>query len=88
MQTIELNVQGMTCSSCVKHVNAALNQLAGVTTVEVDLDAGRVSVTGSADAGALINALDNEGYPAQIVVAADNGSKAASSTGKGGCCCR
>ncbi|WP_090199059.1 heavy-metal-associated domain-containing protein [Pseudomonas pohangensis] len=66
MQTIELNVQGMTCSSCVKHVNASLNQLAGVTSVEVDLTAGRVRVTGSVEAEPLITALDSVGYPAQL----------------------
>lgn len=88
MSTIEMNVQGMTCGSCVKHVNAALNQLAGVTAVEVDLDAGRVSVKGSADAGALISALDAAGYPAQLAAATEIGSKADSGTGKGGCCCR
>lgn len=88
MNTIELNVQGMTCGSCVKHVNAALNPLAGVTAVEVDLSAGRVRVTGSAEAAALISALDTAGYPAQLAAATDSDTKPASSAGKGGCCCR
>ncbi len=69
MQTIELNVQGMTCGSCVKHVSAALRQLAGVSAVEVDLSAGRVRIEGSASAEALISALDGEGYPAQLASA-------------------
>lgn len=67
MQTIELNVQGMTCGSCVKHVNAALSQLAGVSSVDVDLSNGRVRVTGSADTEAMISALDSAGYCAQPV---------------------
>lgn len=67
MQTIELNVQGMTCGSCVKHVKAALSQLAGVSSVDVDLSSGRVRVTGSANTEAMISALDSAGYCAQPV---------------------
>jgi copper chaperone len=89
MSTIELNVQGMTCGSCVKHVSAALNQLAGVTTVEVDLAAALVRVTGSAHAEALIAALDNAGYPAQTATAvAASSATPAKNASKGGCCCR
>lgn len=67
MQTIELNVQGMTCGSCVKHVTAALSQLAEVSSVDVDLSSGRVRVTGSANTEAMISALDSAGYCAQPV---------------------
>lgn len=88
MKTIELNVQGMTCGSCVKHVSAALSPLAGVTAVEVDLGAGLVRVTGSADAEALITALDNAGYPAQSAASTVCSTKPATSDSKGGCCCR
>lgn len=88
MNTIELNVQGMSCGSCVKHVNAALSQLAGVTAVEVDLSAGSVRVTGFAGTDALVSALDHAGYPAQIVTVASNDAKPVERSGKGGCCCR
>jgi copper chaperone len=64
MNTIELTVQSMTCGSCVKHVSAALKQLGAVSSVEVDLAAGLVRVTGSAPVEALITALDDAGYPA------------------------
>jgi len=40
-----LHVQGMTCGHCKKAVEGALTKLAGVSTAEVDLDAGKVAVT-------------------------------------------
>ena len=37
MSEINLNVSGMTCGSCVKHVTNALKALDGVVDVNVDL---------------------------------------------------
>lgn len=70
MSSIELNVEKMTCGSCVKHVTEALNAVTGVNSVEVDLDKARVKVSGQADSQALINALDEAGYPATAASAA------------------
>lgn len=81
MSTIELNVQGMSCGSCVKHISEALQPLAGVAAVEVDLQAGRVRVSGTPDSAALIAALDDAGYPAQLATPA-----AAPKTGCCGAC--
>ncbi|MOA02319.1 Copper-transporting P-type ATPase [compost metagenome] len=82
MSTIELNVQDMTCGACVKHVTAALSPLPGVAAVEVDLQAGRVRVSGTPDNAALIAALDEAGYPAQLATQAS--PPTADKTG--GCC--
>lgn len=93
MNTIELQVQGMTCGSCVKHVSKALQAVPGVTHVEVDLASGRARVDGDFQAGgaSLIAALANEDYPATIAAGAVGPSKTAgcqSSQGsKIGCCC-
>ncbi|MBF7731714.1 heavy-metal-associated domain-containing protein [Pseudomonas sp. N040] len=87
MRTIELNVQGMSCGSCVKHINAALAALAalaGVDAVEVDLPAGRVRVTGNAEAALLIATLDDAGYPAQA--ASPAAAAAAKPAGCGSSC--
>lgn len=65
MNSIELQVQGMSCGACVKHVSQALQALEGVDQVSVNLDDGRVSVGGNADAQSLIAALDAAGYPAR-----------------------
>ncbi|HYQ39739.1 MAG TPA: cation transporter [Pseudomonas sp.] len=79
MSSIELDVQDMTCGSCVKHVTEALQSVPGVAAVEVELASGRVRVSGTPDSAALLAALDEAGYGAQL---AD--TPAAAKTG--GCC--
>ncbi len=44
MATATLNVKGMHCISCVRRVEKALNQVAGVSTVKVDLIGGKAVV--------------------------------------------
>lgn len=41
---ITLHVEGMTCSSCVRHVEGALRQLNGVDKIEVRLKERKVRV--------------------------------------------
>lgn len=67
MQTIELDVQGMSCLNCVKHVTQALQAVSGVDAVAVDLASGHVKVTTSAVVAseALIAALKEADYGAQ-----------------------
>jgi copper chaperone len=96
MNTVELDVQGMTCGSCVKHVTKALQSVPGVSHVNVDLANGRARVEGDLPSGAqpLIAALASEDYPAQVASGADplQASKTAgchTGTGsKSGCCCK
>ena len=66
MQTIDLDVQGMGCSGCVKHVKKALQAVPGVDAVAVDLASGHVKVTTSAPvtSASLIAALKDEDYVA------------------------
>ena len=66
MSAIQLNVTEMTCNNCVKHVTDALNAVAGVEAIEVNLEKGKVTVKGSADSQALVSALDAAGYPTAI----------------------
>ena len=67
MNTIDLQVEGMSCGSCVKHVTQALQSLPGVGGVEVDLTSGRVRVSGELAPGgdSLLMALTEEGYPSE-----------------------
>ena len=44
-QTITLNIQGMTCGGCVKSVTNALNQVAGVQSVDVSLDHNNATIS-------------------------------------------
>ncbi|MEU7620294.1 cation transporter [Micromonospora rifamycinica] len=57
-------VKGMTCGHCVSAVSAEVAALDGVTEVQVDLAAGRVTVTsaGPLDTGAVRAAVDEAGY--------------------------
>lgn len=59
-----LQVSGMTCNGCVKHVTTALRAVPGVTAVEVDLASGRAKVVGEAAVPALIAAVTDAGYEA------------------------
>lgn len=45
MQSVTLNVLGMSCGHCVQSIEGALGKLAGVESAKVDLSAGQVSVT-------------------------------------------
>jgi copper chaperone CopZ len=89
METINLTVSGMTCGACVKHVEKAINSIAGVEKVEVDLASGAVKVEGnvSQQVKEMIAALEEDGYQAQVTT--DLSSKAKSGSCKSGssCCC-
>ena len=62
---IQLSVKGMTCASCVAHVEKAVQGIDGVESAEVNLatEEARVQVRG-ASAAALIRAIEKAGYQA------------------------
>ena len=63
-----LEVSGMSCGSCIRHVAHALKQLDGVADVEVRLESGEVEVRHDASLAPpreLVAALDGAGYPAR-----------------------
>lgn len=64
--TTELTVSGMTCGHCEKAVEGALKGVPGVQNVRVDLQAGKATVEGEADPQALVQAVTEEGYGAQL----------------------
>lgn len=63
---ITLSVTGMTCDHCVQSVTKALQAVAGVEKVSVSLDTGRARVDGKAGPGALVRAVEEEGYKARV----------------------
>jgi copper chaperone CopZ len=89
METINLNVSGMTCGACVKHVEKAINSIAGVQKVEVDLASGAVKVEGnvSQHVKEMITALEVEGYPAQVTTDVSSKAKSGSCRSGSSCCC-
>lgn len=63
METIVLNVNGMMCQMCVKHVTKALEGVAGVETVVVSLENKNATVTGkNISRDALVTAVVEAGY--------------------------
>ncbi len=68
-----LDVMGMSCPSCVSHINKALRDVEGVASVEVRMQDGRVLVrhdAGAAPIDTLIEALGEVGYEASPSAAA------------------
>jgi copper chaperone len=45
METIQLNIQGMTCNGCVNSVKNVLQKVHGVANVEVSLEQNCTTVT-------------------------------------------
>ncbi len=60
-QVTTLAIRGMTCGNCVKHVEAALRAVSGVTAVVVALP-GTATVTHTGDRAALVAAVEHAGY--------------------------
>ncbi len=64
---IRLKVIGMTCEHCEKAVEQALSRVAGVDqVVEVDRERDLAVVDGRAEDGALLAAVREEGYVAEV----------------------
>ena len=59
-----INIEGMSCSNCVKHVTKALSGVEGVKNVSVSLEDKKADVELSADVSdeALKSAVEEEGY--------------------------
>jgi len=76
-----LAVRGMNCQNCVRKVTDALQDVAGVSSVAVELHAGRATVRWAANAprsvGALLDALKAAGYNAEPLAPAapDTGTR-------------
>ncbi|MFV3076406.1 heavy metal translocating P-type ATPase [Niveispirillum fermenti] len=67
---LSLPVTGMRCAACAARVEKAVQQVAGVAWVNVDLAGGKVIVTPASDAGpslpaAIVEVLSQAGYPAR-----------------------
>jgi copper chaperone CopZ len=70
MKRTELLVEGMSCGSCVNHVDRAVRELSGVSQVEVRLRDGKVFVEhdpNASDTPALIASIKAAGYEAKPV---------------------
>ena len=59
-----LRITGMTCNGCVRHVDKALREVAGVSAVEVSLPDQRAKVVHEAELVGLLAAVEAAGYRA------------------------
>jgi copper chaperone CopZ len=64
--TTQLKITGMTCNHCVMNATKSLKNVAGVESVEVNLDPGSAKVTGNVDSAQLIAAVKDAGYGAEV----------------------
>src|SRR6476659_2529509 len=83
--SVRLQIEGMTCASCVNRVERALRKVPGVATAEVNLatETAEVQVLGdAADIDALTGAVVKAGYQAHAV--RDDTSPAAPGTATNG----
>ncbi|MBN2691503.1 MAG: heavy-metal-associated domain-containing protein [Burkholderiaceae bacterium] len=62
MNTVQLQITGMTCGHCVAAVTKALKAVPGTQDAQVDLASGRATVQGSSTPEALAKAVADEGY--------------------------
>ncbi|WGE59265.1 heavy-metal-associated domain-containing protein [Actinobacillus equuli] len=65
--SITLKLDGLHCGNCVKSVEKALNAVEGVTKATVTLEPQQAIVEGSANVEALIAAVDNIGFEAEVI---------------------
>ena len=60
-----LKIDGMTCGHCVSAVTKALEAVPGVESADVVLADGRATVLHEGVVGALVAAVEDEGYEAR-----------------------
>ncbi len=67
---MRIKVTGMTCNHCVMAVKKALERTPGIErVVEVSLERGEAIVEGRPDPRAVVAAIEEEGYQAEVVEA-------------------
>jgi len=75
-KTIELNIDGMTCASCVFRVEKSLKKLEGVQNATVNLATETATIQGNVTENDVIGAVLNAGYKATIINTHSNKNQA------------
>ena len=65
--TTQFKVEKMMCDGCSSNVKKALDGQTGVNSVEVNLDAKTVTVTGNVDSIEIAKIITAAGYPASAL---------------------
>lgn len=58
----KLLIEGMNCNNCVQHVKHALEGIAGVSQIAINLEEKYATVETDVDNSILIDAIDEAGY--------------------------
>jgi copper chaperone CopZ len=68
MKSITLQIEGMSCASCVGHVEKTLMGISGIASASVDLANGTASISFNSPVSipTVTEALANAGYPAKV----------------------
>jgi len=61
------SIPDMMCGHCKKTVEEAIHKLDGAAKIEIDLDKHTAAVQSTVNAEQLLGALDQVGYPSQLV---------------------
>lgn len=85
-EEIDLNIEGMTCASCVARVEKALTKVDGVgsATVSLAMESARVRVNAGIEPSVLIKAVEKAGYHATPRVSSVNAPSPAKTGGNNG----
>ena len=74
------NVTGMSCAACSARVEKAVGKVEGVTSCSVSLLTNSMGVEGTANAEAIIKAVEEAGYGASVKDTQRNGAQGGSNT--------
>jgi copper chaperone CopZ len=64
----QIIVEGMSCAHCVRHVKEALQELEGITQIEVDLESKTATIEGAAEDQAIQAVIQEAGYEVVSIV--------------------
>ena len=82
VRTVDLKIEGMTCSSCVATLERALNSIPGVSAnINFVTESAHATIPENVDADSLISAIESSGYRASILSLTRNDLLAAPNMG-------
>ena len=85
MNKLSMQVEGMSCGHCVKHVERALGTVPGVSVQDVRVGSAVVAYDpAKASEEAIVGSVTQAGYPARK--AGVDGATAGKASCSGGCC--
>ena len=69
IQTVTVNIDGMTCENCVKSVHNVVSKIEGIESLSVSLEHNKATVSfddSLASAQDIVSAIDDAGFEAAV----------------------